>query len=202
VCTELEQSSWQLSLEVREPVVLTGVTSVTAWPVSLHADRAVDAAAIASGQPAMLSIAGPAQITGIIGFALASQHAEVNLRFALNLPIENCPAERDGAILRAVLDNREGFLRYLLLLLADFTEESMPLARDGSAHAAWSAGSADAMPLLEEMARAYSRDPARLEHIRRLMQRLSEDDPDSSIVPREFVELWAVFAQALSGDPA
>ena len=40
----------------------------------------------------------------------------------LNLPVDNMPEGRNAAVLRTIVANREGFLRYLLLLLQDMDD--------------------------------------------------------------------------------
>ena len=138
-------------------------------------------------------------MTGLVGFELRAASADVRLRFALNLPLENPPHERESAVLRTVLDNREGFLRYLLLLLGDFTEEPDRIKPDGGDGAGgdWRPSSDASLPLLEEMTRAFSRDPARLHEVRRIMERLHTSEETSDVVPPDFLVLWEVFSRAL-----
>ena len=111
----------------------------------------------------------------------------------------NPPREREAAVLRTVLDSREGFLRYLLLLLGDFTEEPDWIEKRAGAGAGgeWRPGVDASLPLLEEMTRAFSRDPARLNEVRRIVERLHESAETSDVVPPDFLALWEVFAAAL-----
>ena len=140
-----------------------------------------------------------ASVTGLVGFELRAASADVRLRFALNLPLENPPHERETAVLRTVLDNREGFLRYLLLLLGDFTEEPDRIKPDGGDGAGgdWRPSADASLPLLEEMTRAFSRDPARLHEVRRIVERLHASEETSDVVPPDFLVLWEVFSRAL-----
>ena len=77
-------------------------------------------------------------------------------------------------MLRTIVANREGFLRYLLLLLQDM--EDLPSIGDlvSAIGGRWtSAGSLDGLPLLEELTRAYSRNPGRLDSVRKLVEQLN-----------------------------
>lgn len=58
-----------------------------------------------------LGVLDAADVTGLIGFELSCDGYE--RRFALNLKVQGLPDDRDAAILRRIVRNREGFLRYL-----------------------------------------------------------------------------------------
>jgi hypothetical protein len=52
--------------------------------------------------------------------------------------------------------------------------------------------------LLEDMVRAWSREPERLRDVQRVVERLrGETDENGAVVPPDFDALWAVFEQAL-----
>jgi hypothetical protein len=84
------------------------------------------------------------------------------------------PDGRDAAVLRTIVANREGFLRYLLLLLQDV--DDLPSVGDlvSAIGGTWNAaGGLDELPLLEELTRAYSRNPGRLDSVRKLRRTCS-----------------------------
>ena len=136
----------------------------------------------------------------MIGFAL--QRGSFELRFALNLPIEGLPPERDRAILRRVILNREGFLRYLLLLLGDLGDEGAGAGHDDGESGAWGTwGSGEGSTLLEEMVRAFSREPDRLDAVKRLVENLSAEGDGEPVVPVEFLQVWDVFQAAMKERP-
>jgi hypothetical protein len=60
----------------------------------------------------------------------------------------------------------------------------------------WGTGFDD-LPLLEEMTRAFCREPHRLGWVRDLMRRLQNGENIGEIVPDEFRDLWATFERAL-----
>ncbi|WP_018174065.1 phospholipase D family protein [Thioalkalivibrio sp. ALJ9] len=169
------------------------------WPVSRSPN---DAAALGAGGAAgrsELPYGGVAYLTGVIAFELTDPAADHALRFALNLPIEGLPAEeREAAILRAVVDNRDGFLRYLMLLLANDDAAAgafIPMA--GSGHGHWQRVVLDELPLLEEMTRCYSREPERLRDIAEMIERLQGRLGTSDLVPPEFEALWRTYQEAM-----
>jgi hypothetical protein len=119
----------------------------------------------------------------------------------LNLPVDNMPAGRDAAVLRTIVANRQGFLRYLLFLLQDM--DNPPSIGDlvSAIGGTWNAvGGLDGMPLLEELTRAYSRNPARLESVRKLVEQLNATVEGKEIIPAEFMELWQVLDLVLQKD--
>ena len=194
-----EAGRWRLRLRAENPVQLDDVASIRAWPITVRDELAAEALCLGTGGVVDLGAFAAASVTGLVGFDLRAASADVRLRFALNLPLENPPQEREAAVLRTVLDNREGFLRYLLLLLGDFTEEPdwiKPGGGDG-AGGDWRPSADASLPLLEEMTRAFSRDPARLHEVRRIVERLHASEETSDVVPPDFIGLWEVFARAL-----
>jgi len=198
---QAEGDQWRLVLRAPEPIPLEGVAALRAWPVTVRDERAVDAGGLWEQGRADLGTYATASVTGIIGFELGARDADMTLRFALNIPLESPPADRDAAILRIVLANREGFLRYLLLLLGEFGDSTAWLeAKGGGGRFQWLGARGEEMPLLEDMTRAFSRDPARLHAARRIVERLRESEQGAEVVPEDFLALWAVFEQAL-GEP-
>lgn len=194
-----EAGRWCLWLQAESPIQLDDVASIRAWPITVRDELATEALSLATGAAVNLGAFAASSITGLVGFELRAASADVRLRFALNLPMDNPPHERDAAVLRTVLDNREGFLRYLLLLLGDVTEEPDRPKPDGSSGGGgeWRPSVDASLPLLEEMTRAFSRDPERLHDVRRVVERLNESEETRDVVPPDFLALWDVFSRAL-----
>ncbi len=110
------------------------------------------------------------------------------------------PEGRDAAILRRIVRNREGFLRYLRLLLGMLgtgleVEDETGTGGGGT----WKgSGSGADEALLEDLVRAWSREPARLRDVQRVVERLrGHEAEDGAVVPPDFEALWAVFEQVL-----
>ena len=194
-----EAGRWRLRLQAENPIQLDDVASIWAWPITVRDELATDVLCLATGAKVNLGVYSASSVTGLVGFELRAASADVRLRFALNLTLDNPPHERDAAVLRTVLDNREGFLRYLLLLLGDFTEEpDRPKPEGGDdGDGEWRPSADASFPLLEEMTRAFSRNPGRLHEVRRIVERLNSADETSDVVPPDFLALWDVFSRAL-----
>lgn len=191
---------WVLQLEASDPLEMSGLKSVLTWPVTVGVERAVDASGLDIGAPICLPAQSMSSLTSLIAFKLKA--GSESLTFALNLPVTGMPEERDRAILRSVVKNRQGFLRYLLLLLAGLGDgaDVGAVARAFSAKSAKQAQSAfDDIPLLEELVRAFSRDRKRLVKVERLIDDITQDGEAEDILPEGFLRFWQVFQQAMSG---
>jgi len=177
---------------------LQGVRSCKAWPITVSADHAVPL--VEGRDESVLSERlATASVTGLIAFELLSAHPDVTCRFVLSLPIEGVPDDREAAVLRTIISNEAGFLRYLLLLLG---EDSSGIDTDGPGgglFGRWLAalGAGDDVPLLEELTRTFSRTPERLEEVRRLIRDLAVNGESQQVIPPRFLELWDVFEQAM-----
>lgn len=177
---------------------LEGIRSCRAWLITLAADHAVS---LCPGEHRTELVSGiaSASVTGLIAFELLTTHPDVQCRFVLSLPITGVPHDRDAAVLQTIINNEEGFLRYLLLLLGE--DESG--GDDGSAangtFARWLAalGSGDDVPLLEELTRTFCRTPERLHEVRRLIDDLRAGSSAQHVVSDRFLALWRVFEQAM-----
>jgi hypothetical protein len=202
-----DENGWRLHLVASELFALGGVSMVRAWPLTVTQERALDLKSLFQIRENFLGTFSPQAITGLIAFELISDLPDIKLRFALNLPVEGLPAERDAAIIRTVIRNRDGFLRYLLLLLSEFEDVVLPAllsgGGSGNRNGGWKSGSFNSMPLLEELTRAYSRNPERLLEVKELVNRLSGQQQDGeALVPLEFLELWQIFEAALKNQNA
>jgi hypothetical protein len=195
-CTRNGDGHWGLALHANAAVDFDGVAAL-AWPLSLPLERGVDAAGLASGTAVDLGLFDAADVTGLTGFELSC--AGQVRRFALHLSVHGLPSERDAAILRRIVRNREGFLRYLRLLLGDFGAGIGLLDPEGpGGKGSWRMGNGAIEALLEDMVRAWSREPERLRDVQRVVERLrGETDEDGAVVPPDFDALWTVFEQAL-----
>ena len=197
-CNESDASDvWQVLL-VGAIDDLTGIATARAWPITVGDDHAVDLAQLAGRGDVALGTYAPASLTGLIAFELRTSVRDLRVRFVLNLPIDGLPDARDAAILQTVVRNRDGFLRYLLLLLGDlgFGPPAPDTHGPGGA-GLWGSGGQGGMPLLEELVRAYAREPERLREVGRVVQRLTEGTDGQDIVPPEFLDTWRVFETAM-----
>lgn len=190
---------WRLALKPNGPVALAGVSAIRARLTTV-ADGS-DATGLSRGEAVALPTCALASITSFIALELRASAADVALGFVLNVPVRGLPETRDAAVLRAIISNSDSFLRYLLLLLAQWDELSVPdMVATGTEGFFGSTGTlvADA-PLLEQIARALSRDPARLRSIGDLVQELLKTPEGRELVPPAFLEMWRVVERVMEG---
>nr|WP_228073745.1 phospholipase D family protein [Kordiimonas pumila] len=188
-----KESLWSLVMAGEIPP-LEGIVSAKAWPITLHSDN--HSTSLLSSEPVVWEC-DAAYITGLIAFELKTNHPDVSARFVLNLPITGIPGERSAAILQTVINNQEGFIRYLLLLLGDDTAQGL----DGGRASGWAkwlvrVAAGEDIPLLEELTRTFSRQPERLSEVSRLVRDLS-NGAENAVVPDEFLGMWRVFESAI-----
>ncbi|MGH7483514.1 MAG: hypothetical protein ACRELV_15290 [Longimicrobiales bacterium] len=116
---------------------------------------------------------------------------ELSKEFVLKLPLIGEPADRDARLLLAMLSNRERLLRYLFMLLDD-----SGFGARGGAGGGWESWGESAalgsfgLPLLEPMLRTLAEDPARLDHVERLVADLEQTEQGRKMLPDELATLW------------
>jgi len=197
-CSE-QDDRWQIDLAAENLLERGKSCNVSAWPVTVGSERAVDLLPLFEGVAVRLPVQSLSSLTSLIAFKV--QSGEESISFTLNIPVEGMPEQRERAILRGVVNNRDGFLRYLLLLLAGLGDG----ADVGSVARAFSSGNKnkpvaafDDVPLLEELVRAFSRDPKRLLKVQRLISDITEEGEADDILPPGFMNLWQVFKEAMA----
>jgi hypothetical protein len=193
--------TWQLSLVPKAPLNLPHSAALDAWPITVsdsHARAAVEC--LEAGQPVLLASLACADLTAFVAFRLTDIESGQVLVFSSKLPIDGLPADRDTAVLRSFIKNRQAFFGYLRLLLADPAElltSGLSLSHGPGGGSQGGVG-ADDMPMLEDLVRAMCRGEQRaFKAIDELMTRVDAhqtegDDP----VPEGFRELWSAFREA------
>ena len=200
-CKPSGDGTWALTLDTGTDVII-GDSAASCWPLSLQPERAADLRPLEGAKSIDLATVDPADITGLVGFELRLN--DVTRRFALNLMIVGLPDDRDAAILRRVVRNREGFLRYLRLLLGGLGGDGPAgdVGGDGGGTPWRFSGAGGTEALLEDLVRVWAREPARLRDVQRVVERLrGHEGDDGAIVPPDFDALWMVFEQALEEAP-
>jgi hypothetical protein len=199
-CRAAGDDIWDLCLTSQSRIDLDQIQSFRLWPISLVRERAVDATPLASTGEVLIPHCATASITGFIAFEVVSTICNHTVCFVLNVPVENMPAGRESAVLRTIIANREGFLRYLMLLLQDL--DTLPAVGElvTALGGKWKYGasSLEALPLLEELTRAYSRNPNRLRSVHKLVEQLCSTSAGREVIPKEFLELWTIFDSLLT----
>jgi len=151
---------------------------------------------IFAGESIVFKSMSLAALTSFIGFTLnieENNHKEA-VSFVLNLPVDNIPEKRNEEILYNIVTNRNKFIRYLIFLLDDehieFTFNNQ--LKDTFRYGDFSRGefSAFNFPLMEEMLKALSRDPEKLDAIDTLLKKLKKSEKADEILPPGFDLLW------------
>ncbi|MEX2374167.1 MAG: phospholipase D family protein [Dehalococcoidia bacterium] len=190
---------WNAELRPDAPVDLHGIQDVRAWLVTRHADTSRAVPSLADGLAAELEPALIQHVTSFVAFELTSSPKNEKVRFVLNLEAEGMPIEeRDAAVVRDVIRNRDGFLRYVMLLLAEAGEGNDVFGAGTGSWGRFGGGSVeDDLPLFEHLTRAFCNGPEGLGAIRRLMEDLGSE-ADEDVVPPEFHALWQIFEAAVN----
>ncbi|SPA25387.1 conserved hypothetical protein [Cupriavidus taiwanensis] len=192
-----EDENWALRLSGLHGLDISEVC-IAVWPLTLSSEGAVSLTSNHGDAPLVIGVVGKQEITSFTGFLLKIGDEE--LRFGLEVPLRNAPAGRDLEILRLILRNRDGFVRYLVLLLGEWlpdsggNEDAMIGGRGW-----WGIAQADEMPLFEMLARAYAREPERLVKIAEVVERLKREgsaDADG-LIPPAFLSIWENFEAAM-----
>lgn len=197
---EVDGDAWRLSLVSNEPLSISGISHFKAWPITVSEDRATDVFDLIQSGFAEIGWYATESVTGLVAFEFVSKIRKLSLRMVLNIPVEGLPENRDDAIFKLVLNNREGFLRYLFLLLGEYTGGLLSkggLFDTGLGFGTWAKDLSYEVPILEELARALSRSPDKLKDVKAVVNRLMRDEDSKSIVPQEFIDLWNIFEIAM-----
>jgi len=123
--------------------------------------------------------------------------SSVILRFAMKIEIANLPSTRSTKIFRDIISNTTNFFKYIRFLLAEnYWDEQLSFGERNGIH---SDGSSFGFyfseePIYENMLKAVSREPEKLAEIKKVMDKLSEEEnKETPIIPQDFKELWNVF---------
>ena len=205
---------WRLRLHSDSSVHLSSDLEVTVWPITLPRKHAADGRPLLNGGEIDFAPMDVAQITRFVAFRIGLREKDPEVApevFVLCVPADGIPVgKRIREIERRMVRNQRGFLRYILFLLGAFDpyDEGAPHDNDGTVNGGSAAGAGGSgfgsLPLLEEMTRAYCRDPARLDTVRRLIRHLRESDlarDADDVIPDEFMRLWDTFEAALEASP-
>ena len=192
VCKQ-EGDVWQWRMDGDVDDLPDGVI-VHVWPASIAEEQS-----LSLDQQRAWSL--PVEcLTAFVAFRLKIDIEGVDdLRFAMRLPAKELPSDRTARILRSLIDSPAKFLQFLRSLLGGFEGRSGLLPREDEAggNTAWE-GVFGGETLLEDLLRAASRDPERLDVVRRLVTDLRRTEDGRAIVPPELYALWQAIDQTVT----
>jgi hypothetical protein len=173
-------------------VALSPSAAVTMWPLAVPENAnaqtlAPDTAELSFGPYPL------AAITSFFGLAarVTLDGRSLEARFVLNLPLENPPKGRREAILGALLDDPEKFLRFLQFLLGDLDDLGpLPSGADRAAESSFGSwGAGDFVPL-ESLLQALKDDPQRLDYVHSTVTELISMENGTQRLPPGFLSVW------------
>ena len=180
---------WRLQGEIQ----LSDEINAHVWPVSIAEESACPLV-----QPISLNM-HVSQLTAFAAFRLSVDVSGVDdRRLALRLPIEGVPEERLAHVLRLLIDSTDRFLAFLRALLGGLDRLGELVTGDDSGpDSVWRLGFGGET-LLEDIIRAASRDPTRLETVRELIADLLKTEEGRRVLPKDLHLIWQAVEKALA----
>jgi len=170
-------------------------------PISLPNDHAVDISSVLNEGSIEFADMSLVALTGFVAFELSAERdsQKASVTFVLNLPMSGVPSNRNNRILHHIIADRRTFLRLLFFILAGddagFGPWGGPPGSPGQ-DPDDQARATGAIPLLEELIRAYSRRPEKIDRIGRLIDDLKKAGQADDLLPEGFDAVWQTFVAA------
>lgn len=186
-----ERAGEQWLLRLQGAAIIPEGVGVTAWPVTVKEDR---------GRPLTPNLdwqVPVSRLTTFVAFRLSVRKID-DLCLVLKLPAEGLPDGRVEHVLRMLIDTPERFMQFLRALLGgmeSLVNWASGLEKTGTPSPWTTALSGET--LLEDLIRAASREPQRLEPVRRLITDLRSTAEGRRIVPDSFYKLWLIVEEAM-----
>jgi hypothetical protein len=189
---------WEMWLRLAGPLCLPEAVTGRCFPVSLNASESNELPLLLTSHELVFPAVPTHCLTRFVGFQLkaTADGQTMGTAFVLKVPASGFPEDRDSHVLRAIVRNREGFLRILLLILMNEDVGPDVLATMGESGSAGAGQFLEALgiPMFEELVRASRRHPDKIARITELLEELTNHGEEPEIVPADFREMWQVFA--------
>ncbi|MBY6200545.1 phospholipase D family protein [Maritalea mobilis] len=200
-CEEDDEGRILLHLAAQTEVVIPDGIGLRIWPVVAGIEHCICLTALGADE-ILLGRLPLRDVTRWIGVQLVDKETGFEQYFTLGTDLVDLPDARTAEILRALIENRDAFLRYIRLLLGDVSEAAKALFAAGQGGGLTGAfGTSQDAPILEHMVRALAGDGRQLRDIERLVTRLRDPDTGrSDIIPDEFLHLWETFRAVMPED--
>ena len=191
------EGTFAVTLEAEKSLHVPEGMTATARPLSLAHARAVPLGA--GGSEEAIARFDGVSYEGLTSFFVFHVAAKVegesgSSSFVLNVPLEGAPEGRLDAVLGRLLSNKEDFLRFLLLLLAE-SGLDIPSWLVGPGSGEGSAGRGrdrfgTGQGLLELLLRALARDPDKLRTVSEVVADLRAGGRGDELLPDGFEAVW------------
>jgi len=179
-------------------ISLSKDVSVTCWPITLPIARGLPLYS-GRGMLAEFKNLSKEEITAFFAFNLivSSDGQSLSEDFVLKLPLIGAPADRIEHVIQKLLNNKDDVLKWLMacLVLDKETDSGENLSGKpvGNGH---SNSHQAIVPLFENMVRALSRDPQRIDDLNNRIQELKKDESKCKLLPEGLDEIWQPIWQA------
>ena len=188
-----ESHGWAVTYHSKKHLPAIDGVEIHCWPLTTPGNRRK----VGPAEPLEVCFETSLEaLSGFLAFELTHVSGE-RTGFAVPVPLDGVPEQRDGAILRALIGNAERFLRYLMALLYDDSDQldireiSRVLNRSAS-----DGNGSISFAVLERLLRTMRSDPLRLAGLHPLIADLRANDA----LPPGFSELWdAIHDVAIRG---
>lgn len=200
-CDANEEGRIQLLLSTAEPLHVPDDMSLRIWPVVAGIEHGINVTAL-NAREQLLARLPLRDVTRWVGVRLRDEATGLEQHFTLGTDLTDLPEARTAEILRALIENRDAFLRYIRLLPGDVSEAAKALFAAGQGgNLSGVFGTNRDAPILEDMVPALAGDGRQLRDIERLVTRLSDPDTgQSEVIPDEFLQLWKTFRSVIPGE--
>jgi len=164
---------------------------------------ACDIAQLIEAKEAHLGRVSLKALSSFVAFEITSQvgSAKENILFVLRAEPEGFPNDRLDRVLGAIVQDTDGFLRYLRLLLADeedYWDFGALADTTGSYDSSHGVGHGE-FPLFERLIKSCAEDPHRIDEIESLVKTLERTGRKKSVVPEDFLAIWKPIVKGLKG---
>lgn len=171
---------------------------IKVWPITLDEKRAQSWNISKTNENIVFSNLTSTAISSLIAFEIRYKPRQEQVRFVLKITVSDLPCDRDAEILRTLINNKEGFLQYLRILLGCVYATDKIGTKNSEADFYWlNRLLDDETTLFEDLFAIYMKEPERLQDIQKLVNDLGGEG--SAHIPKEFIQLWNVFEQAIKG---
>ena len=199
---EPEEGTFHLRVSTAVGAVsLPDEVSGNCYPITIAESRSKDVGELLDQGDVWFDELTAEALTGFLAFRLTARKSgeRAGLSFVMNLPVEGMPDDRDKHILYHILSDQETFIRYLLLILGSEDQLLMSHAT-GKGKGGISGGRGYLLPLFEEMVRAFSREPEKIDRISDIIEDLKKAGNLQKVLPSGFEKIWQAFRDESLGD--
>ena len=187
-------SGWAVTYRSRQPIPVLDGTEIWCWPLASAGNRRRITGGKSFEERFETSLE---TISGFLAFELSHDDG-TQTGFVIPVPLAGVPEHRDRFLLRVLIGNAERFLRYLLALLDEDSDQMDLLdAVEGVSADTTDGNRAFDLPVLEKLLRTMRRDPDKLAALHPLVSDLDADEA----LPSGFAELWMMVHDVAEQEP-